>query len=45
MDLTADAMQKLAELFRVPEPEVLQGSDLKSTGKEILHTYNFISRP
>lgn len=32
MDFTVGTMQKLAELLRPPEPEVIQGDDLPSKG-------------
>lgn len=33
MDFTVSHLTKLAELLKEPEPEVLQGEDLKSTSK------------
>ncbi|GBP48177.1 Protein PIH1D3 [Eumeta japonica] len=38
MDLGPETMQKLADLLRPPEPDVLQGENLKSTGCEITST-------
>ncbi|XP_072936699.1 dynein axonemal assembly factor 6 [Epargyreus clarus] len=35
MELPVGTMEKLAELLREPEPEVLQGDDLPTTGYEI----------
>lgn len=33
VEFTPGTMEKLAELLRPPEPEVLQGADLVSSGK------------
>lgn len=36
MEFTPSQMQALATLLRPPEPEVLQGEDLQSTGKDFI---------
>lgn len=44
MDFTPGSMEKLVELLRPPEPEVLQGDDLNSIGivcYYLLHSFTF----
>ncbi|XP_047515398.1 dynein axonemal assembly factor 6 isoform X1 [Pieris napi] len=43
VEFTAAQLEKLTELMRAPEPEILQGDDLSSTGYEITSTRNSIS--
>lgn len=38
VEFTPATMQKLAEMLRPPEPEILQGDDLPSAGE----TFNYI---
>lgn len=42
MDFSPNEMQNLVNLLRAPEPEILQGEDLTSTGISLLFFEIFI---